>query len=145
MDCELNICRSSQLSHEICTLFSFSNSMMDREIYGSQKIFYILNKNNIYVELRGIYKDEIGGDEGVRVTQQFINFHVNRHLEPLRAESSTNKMSCELQMQPEKPERQLPELLQITPPKPAQMGFLIQLPSTFRMVQPKPLLFHRTY
>lgn len=35
-----------------------------------------MNKTNIDVELRGITRDEIDGEGGVRVTHQFINFHV---------------------------------------------------------------------
>jgi len=95
MDCEHSICRSSQLSHEIRTLVSFSKSMMDREISGGQKVLYILNKNSIDVELQDITGDEIYGEKGVRVTHQFINFHVNSHLEPLMKSRKTKCLaSC---------------------------------------------------
>jgi len=40
--------------------------------------------------------------------------------------------------------RKKPALLQMRPPKPAQIRLPIQLPSTLRIVQSKLLLFHLT-
>jgi len=58
--------------------------------------------------------------------------------------NSACKMSEDEGMKPENPDRKKPTLLQNKPPKPARVGEPIQLPSTFRIVQSKLLLFHLT-
>jgi len=53
-------------------------------------------------------------------------------------------MSLEWEIEPEKADRKNPCMLRKVPPKPVRIGVLLQLPSTFRMVQEKSPQFHLT-